>query len=228
MAWVLLQPLMASLIFAFVFGVIARMPSAGLPYLLFAFAGMITWNLFSQTVSRASGSLLGNAHIISKVYFPRLILPLAAIVATLFDFTISLGLMSAFLAYYRVWPGAGLLLLPVWVAILVAMAAGIGLLAGALMVRYRDIGHIIPTASCSSGLYITPVAWSTLMVPGRFRWVFLVNPLSGLLDAIRWSLLGEGGLSPAMLCYSTVTAGLIFWLGASVFKRQERNFADVI
>jgi lipopolysaccharide transport system permease protein len=113
------------------------------------------------------------------------------------------------------------------VAILLAIAAGIGLLAGALVVKYRDIGHIIPTF-LQLGLYITPVAWSTLMVPEGFRWVFLVNPLSGLLDAVRWSLLGEGALSPPMLCYSTATAGLVFWLGASVFKQKERNFADVI
>jgi lipopolysaccharide transport system permease protein len=225
--WVLLQPLMASLIFAFIFGVIARLPSDGRPYLLFAFAGMTAWNAFSQTLTRVSYSLVGNAHLVSKVYFPRLILPLSSIAATLVDTAISLGLMFALLAIYRVWPGPGLLLLPVWFALLMMMALGIGLIAAALMVKYRDIGHLLPTL-LQLGMYITPVAWSTLFVPAKYRWVFLVNPLSGLMGAFRWSLLGVGGLSLPALAYSAATAGLLLWCGSVLFHQQERNFADVI
>ncbi len=225
--WVVLQPLLTSLIFAFIFGVLARMPSEGVPYILFAFAGLMAWNLFSQTVSKASSSLISNAHMVSKVYFPRLILPLSSAASALVDFAVTLAMLFVLLAVYRVWPGPALLLLPVWVAILVVMALGIGLLAGALMVKYRDINHIIPTF-LQLGFYVSPVAWTTLIVPAKYRWVFQINPLTGLLDAFRWSLLGEGSLSAWQLAYSTATAALIFWAGAVVFKQQEREFADVI
>ena len=226
-AWVVLQPLMASLIFAFIFGKLARLPSEGRPYILFAFSGLLAWNAFSQTLTRVSFSLVGNAHLVSKVYFARLILPLASIASTLVDFFVALLLMFLMLILYGVWPGWGLLLLPVWLAVLLLMALGIGLVAAALMVKYRDISHIIPTI-LQLGMYATPVAWSALIVPDKYRWVFLVNPLTGLLGAFRWSLLGEGTLSLPALAYSTGAAALFFWCGAIVFKQQERNFADVI
>jgi lipopolysaccharide transport system permease protein len=227
MAWVVLQPLLASLIFAFIFGVLARMPSEGRPYILFAFSGLLAWNTFSQTVTRVSFALVGNAHLVSKVYFPRLILPIASVASTLVDFMVALVLMFIMLAIGRVWPGWGLLLLPVWLAVLLLMALGIGLVAAAFMVKYRDVGHIIPTF-LQLGMYVSPVAWSALIVPEKYRWVFLVNPLTGLLGAFRWSLLGEGTLSLPALAYSTATAALLFWCGAIVFSQQERNFADVI
>jgi lipopolysaccharide transport system permease protein len=220
--WVVLQPLMASLIFAFIFGVLARLPSDGRPYILFAFAG-----LMAQTLTKASSSLVGNAAMLSKVYFPRLILPLSSAASTLVDFAVTLAMMFVLMAAYRVWPGPGLLLLPLWLAILVVMALGFGLMAGALMVKYRDIGHIIPTL-LQLGIYVSPIAWSTMIVPAKYRWVFMVNPLTGLLEAFRWSLLGDGTLSFWRLAYSTMTAILVFWAGAIVFKQQERSFADVI
>jgi lipopolysaccharide transport system permease protein len=225
--WVVLQPLLASLIFAFVFGIVAGMASNGKPYVLFAFAGLIAWNAFSNIVSRVSSSLVSSAHVLSKIYFPRIIPPLAAASAVLVDFGVSLGMMVLMLASYRVWPGWGVLLLPVWLAILVTMAFGFGLFAASLMVRYRDVSHIIP-AMLQLGMFISPVAWSTLIVPAKYRWVFLVNPLSGVLDAFRWSLLGEGTISLAALAYAAGVAALAFWLGARLFKQQERSFADVI
>jgi lipopolysaccharide transport system permease protein len=225
--WVLLQPLMAALIFAFIFGVVARLPSNGKPYVLFAFAGLMAWNAFAQTLTRVSYSLLANAHMVSKVYFPRLILPLASVASTLIDFGVALALMFTLMAIYGVWPGPRLLLLPVWLAILLVMALGIGLSAAALMVQYRDIGQVIPVV-LQLGMYVSPVAWSTVVVPQRFRWVFEVNPLSGLIEAFRWSLLGEGTLSWPALTYSSATAALVLWVGAMVFQRQERWFADVI
>jgi lipopolysaccharide transport system permease protein len=225
--WVVLQPLMASLIFAFVFGVVAHLPSEERPYLLFAYAGLMAWNVFSQTLTRVSYSLVSNGHLISKVYFPRMILPMASMTSTLVDFIASLGLMFLLLAYYRVWPGAGLLLLPLWLLIVLVMAMGLGLTAAALMVRYRDISHIIPTF-LQLGMYVSPVAWSTLVVPEKYRWVFRVNPLTGPLESFRWSLLGEGSVPWPALAYSTAIAALVFWVGAIVFKREERDFADVI
>jgi lipopolysaccharide transport system permease protein len=225
--WVVLQPLLASLIFAFVFGVVAGLARSGTPYVLFAFAGLLAWNLFSSVVARAGTSLVSNAQMLSKIYFPRVILPLAAAAGSLVDFGFSLTLMAMMLAFYRVRPGWGVLLLPIWLAILFTMALGIALFTASLMVRYRDVGHIIP-AFLQLGMFITPVAWSTLIVPEKYQWVFLSNPLSGLLDAFRWSLLDEGTLSLPALAYSAGVAAAAFWLGAWVFKKEERSFADVI
>jgi len=179
--WVVVQPLMASLIFAFVFGVIARLPSGGTPYVLVAFAGMMGWGIFSNIVSRGSASLLSNSQMISRIYFPRLVLPLAAALAALVDWGFSLGLMSLLMAWYRVLPGWGALLLPVWIAIIAILALGLALIASSLMVRYRDINHIIPVA-LQLGLYISPVALSMQNVPEKYRWVLWLNPLSGPLE----------------------------------------------
>jgi lipopolysaccharide transport system permease protein len=227
--WVVMQPLMASLIFAFVFGVVAGLPSRGMPYVLVAFAGMLGWSIFSNIVSRGSMSLLSNSQMISRIYFPRLVLPLAAAAAALVDSTFSLGLMSLMLACFRVWPGWGALLLPVWIAIMVFLALGFALISSSLMVRYRDINHIIPVA-LQMGLYISPVALSMQNVPEKYRWVLWLNPLSGPLEAIRWSLLGthQGVLSLSALAYAITAAATFFWVGLAVFKRQERSFADVI
>lgn len=225
--WVVLQPLLAAVIFTFVFGVVARLPSAGRPYLLFAFAGLLAWNLFSNMVLRSSGAMLANAHLVTKVYFPREILPISAVCSALLDFAVSLGVMVILLACYRVWPGGALVLLPVWLALLTIMALGVGLMAGALMVRFRDVQHMIPTL-LTLGLYISPVAWPASAVPAQCRLVYLLNPLSGLLEAFRWSLLGDGQPWGAPLCYSTVMAVLTFWIGARIFRRMERSFADVL
>jgi lipopolysaccharide transport system permease protein len=225
--WVVLQPLMAALIFSFVFGVIARMPSDGHPYLLVAFAGLLAWNLFSNVVLRSSTALIANSHLVTKVYFPREILPLSTVFSSMLDFTVSLGVMAALLAGFGAWPGLGILLLPVWLAILVLMALGIGLMAGALMVRYRDVQYIIPVA-LTLGLYASPVAWPVTAIPGRYRLAYALNPLGGLLEAFRWSLLGGGTLDLPALAYAAVTALVLVWAGARTFRRMERRFADVI
>lgn len=229
--WVVLQPLLGSLVFAFVFGVVARLSQPGRPYVLFAFAGLMAWTTFANILQRVSVSLLSNSQMISKVYFPRLILPLSTAAAALVDFCVSLAVMFAMLLVYRVWPGWGVLLLPAWLAILVTMALGIGLLGAALLVRYRDVGHIIPVV-LQLGLFMSPVALSTLVVPEKFRFVFWLNPLTGLLEAFRWSLLGPGPgggvISLPALAYSIAAAAAAFWIGATVFKQQERSFADVI
>jgi lipopolysaccharide transport system permease protein len=225
--WVVLQPLMAALIFAFVFGVIAKLPSDNKPYLLFAFAGMTAWNLFSGVLTKVSFSLVSNAGMLTKIYFPKLILPLSSTVTALVDSSFSLCLMVLMLVFYQVRPGWGIVLLPVWLAILAVMALGVGLLAASFIVRYRDIGHIIPVA-LQLGMYISPVAWSMTIVPEKYRWILWFNPLSSLMQAIRWSWLSEGTLPLPALAYSTAAAAAAFWLGLLTFKQQERSFADVI
>jgi lipopolysaccharide transport system permease protein len=228
--WVILQPLMASLIFTFVFVVIARMPSRpGLPYILIAFAGMTAWNVFSGVLGKVSGSLLANAGMLSKIYFPRMILPLSTTISSLFDSAFTLAMMGLLMVCYRVQPGWGIVLLPVWLAVLVVLALSLGLIAGSLVVRYRDIGHIVPVA-LQMGLFISPVAWQMSNIHNAsYRWILWLNPLSSLVEAVRWSLLGDGNLPPApALAYAVVVAAAFFWLGAAVFKQQERSFADVI
>jgi lipopolysaccharide transport system permease protein len=225
--WVVLQPLLAAVIFSFVFGMIAHLPSDGRPYLLFAFAGLMAWNLFSSTVMRSSTALVANAHMVTKVYFPREILPISAMFSSLIDFGVSLAVIAIMLACYRIWPGRGVVLMPLWAAMLVLLALGIGLIAGSIMVRFRDVQYMLPTF-LTLGLYISPVAWSVSAVPPAYRLVYLLNPLSGLLEAFRWSFLGEGALSGGLLAYSAVTAVLTFWVGAKVFRRMERSLADVL
>jgi len=227
--WVVLQPLMAALIFAFVFGVIAGLPSDGEPYLVFAFAGMTAWNTFANVLNRVSASLVANGHMLSKIYFPRLILPLSSVVSALVDSSFSLVLMFVMMAIYRVWPGWGTVFLPVWLLILVVLALGLGLMTSSWMVRYRDVAHVIPVL-LQLGLFISPVAWSmtNTKLSAKFLWVLRLNPLASLLEAFRWSLFGRSAPPLAALAYSLVVALAVFWMGMMVFKQQERSFADVI
>ena len=203
--WVVLQPLMAALIFAFVFGVIAGLPSDGKPYLVFAFAGMTAWNTFANVLNRVSGSLLANGELLTKIYFPRLILPLSSVVSALVDSSFSLVMMFVLMAIYRVWPGWGIVFLPVWPLILAVLALGLGLMTSSWMVRYRDVGHIIPVM-LQLGLFISPVAWSmtNTKLSEKFLLVLRLNPLTSLLEAFRWSLFGQGAppltRSPTLWC----------------------------
>jgi len=225
--WVLLQPLMAAGIFSFVFGKVAKLPSDGLPYFVFSYAGLLGWNAFSSTLTKASGCLLQNANLVSKVYFPRLVLPLSVVFSTLIDFAVALGLMAVLMAVYHVVPTAALLLLPVWLALIVLLAVGVGLYAAALTVTYRDVQYVLPVVT-QFLLYASPVAYAVSAVPAHLRLVYFVNPLSGLLEAFRWSLLGTGHLDARIVAYSVAVTMLVFVGGALSFKKMERKFADVI
>ena len=227
--WVVLQPLMAALIFAFVFGVIAGLPSDGEPYVVFAFAGMTAWNTFASVLTKVSASLLANGAMLSKIYFPRLILPLSSVVSALVDSAFSLVLLFVLMAIYRVWPGWGIVFLPVWLLILVVLALGLGLMASSWMVALSRRRDIIPLV-LSLGLMISPVAWSMTnpKLSEKFLFVLRLNPLASLLEAFRWSLFGRSAPPLAALAYSLVVAIAVFWMGMVVFKQQERSFADVI
>lgn len=225
--WVVFQPLMAALIFAFVFGKVAKMPSSGVPYLVFAFAGLLAWNLFSNVLTKASACLVGNAHLVSKVYFPRLILPLSMVPSALVDFAVAGGLMSALLLAYGIVPGAALALLPLWGALILALSLGLGLTTAALAVRYRDIQYILPVA-LQILLYASPVAYALSAVPDSFRVFYDLNPLAILLEGFRWSLLGAGTVTVAGAFYAAVVCLMALVVGIFAFKRMERSFADVI
>ncbi len=225
--WVVLQPLVAAGVFAFVFGKVAKMPSAGIPYIVFAFAGLLAWNLFNNVVTKTSSCLVGNAHLVSKVYFPRLILPLSSIPSALVDFMVGTLVMGMLLVVHGIQPGWGLLLLPVWVAMLLALSMGIGLVTSALSVNYRDVQYILPVA-LQILLYGSPVAYAVAAVPADLQWVYNLNPLASVFEGVRWSLLGTGSLDAGALAYSSCVAVVTLVAGAFAFKRMERSFADVI
>lgn len=225
--WVILQPLMAAGIFTFVFGKVARMPSDGVPYFLFSYAGLLGWNLFSSTLVKVSGCLTGNSHLISKVFFPRLILPLSTLYSSLIDFGVAAVMMAVLMVANGVSFGPGLLLLPIWMILVLMLAVGIGLFLASLMVSYRDIQYILPVAT-QLLLYASPVAYAVSAVPKSLRTIYFLNPLSSLLEAFRWSILGKGTFDGSYLGYAAAISLLTAVAGAYAFKRMERRFADVV
>ncbi len=225
--WVILQPLLAAGIFTFVFGRVAKMPSEGLPYFVFSYAGLLGWTVFNSTLTKASASIVGNAQLVSKVFFPRLILPLSTVLSTLIDFVVGATLMIALMFIYHIPPTWGLLLLPLWLLLFICLAVGIGLYTSALTVSYRDLQHVIPVV-LQMMLYASPVAYAVSAVPGRLRPYFFLNPLSGLLEAFRWSILGRGELNWSYVAYSATCVLVAIVGGAFAFKKMERRFADVI
>ena len=225
-AWVILQPLAAGLIFAVIFGHFARLPSDGIPYLLFVFAGLIAWQLFAGMLQRAGGSLVNESRLITKVYFPRVLVPAASAAAVLVDFTVSFAVMLGLLGVYHVWPGWPILLLPALALLVVALGAGLSLWLAALNVKYRDFMYATPFL-IQIWMYATPVVYAASLVPEKWRGWFALNPLVGVVEGFRYALLGRsaGGTGTAVLI-SVVAALMALLSGALVFRRMERGFAD--
>lgn len=224
--WVILQPLVTSLIFAAVFGLFAKLPSDGSPYLLFVFAGMLPWNLFAGGVQRASNSLIANAGLVTKIYLPREIIPLASVLATCLDFLVAAGVMFAMLLLYGIPMSPTLLVVPVLVVVTLEVAIGVSLIFSALSVYYRDFTYALPFI-VQAWMYGSPVVYASSLVPERWHLLYGLNPLVGVIDGFRWAVLG--GAPPTMtLAESVIGATLILVAGAVVFRRVERNFADVI
>jgi lipopolysaccharide transport system permease protein len=225
--WVVLQPLIAGGLFSVVFGKVAKLPSEGLPYFVFAYAGFIAWSAFQNTLTRASGSLLAQSNLVTKVYFPRLVLPISALFSALVDFAVALGSLAVVLVVFRIAPGLPLLTLPLWILLLHAMGLGLGALTAALSVRFRDLQHALPVL-VQLLMYASPVAYAISAVPERLRPWFLLNPMSGVLDGFRWSVFGIAPPSAAGVALS-VTGGIVALVaGSIVFARFERRLADVI
>jgi lipopolysaccharide transport system permease protein len=225
--WVVLQPLLTALLFTFVFGRIAKLSSDGVPYIVFAYSGQLAWQFFSGILTRSSGALVGNANMISKIYFPRLVLPISALGSVVLDFIVASLVMVGLLIAYGVVPGLGLALLPIWLLLAALLAMGMGLIATAVSVRYRDVQNVILLLN-QLLLFASPVAYSLSTVPKSARTYYDLNPLSGLLEAFRWSLLGRGDLELGRTIYAGLFAATTFILGAFVFASLEREFADVI
>jgi len=212
-----------------VFGKLARLPSdGGVPYPVLVFAGMLPWFLFASILSEASGSLVGNANLISKVYFPRLIIPASAAVVALVDFSVNLTVLFAIMAWYGVAPGWQIVLLPCFVALAVLASLGPALFVTALNIKYRDFRFIIPFI-VQFGLYVSPVGFSSAVVPEVWRFWYSLNPVVGVIDGFRWCLLG--GESHLYLPGFGLSLGLVaafLWLGVAYFRRTERFFADLV
>ncbi|MFQ3588412.1 MAG: ABC transporter permease [Fimbriimonadaceae bacterium] len=227
-AWVLLQPLLGAGIFTVVFGLIARLPAPeGVPYFLLSYSGLLGWNLFNQSVTRITTSLTGNANLISKIYFPRLILPISNLGSILLDFLVAGALMAAMLAVYRIAPAWTLALVPLAIVVLLLTALGIGLWLAALQVSYRDVGHVTPVL-LNLVLYATPVAYSLDAVPNAVRAFVVLNPLTGAIETIRIGLLGQSDVPWNLFAVSAAFGLAMFVVGAFQFKRMEHRFADVI
>jgi lipopolysaccharide transport system permease protein len=222
--WVVLQPLLSGVIFAVIFGHFAKLPSGGRPYLLFVFAGLMGWNLFAGVVQRAGGSLVAEARLITKVYFPRLLIPCAAAASAAVDFAVSLLVMAGLLAWHGVWPGAWLWLLPPIAALTFAGALGAGLWVAALNVRYRDFAYALPFL-LQVWMYASPVVYGTELVSERWRTVFALNPMTGILDGMRAALTG-GPVIWSAIAISAAVALIALVTGMLFFRRVERDFAD--
>ena len=225
--WVVLQPLIAGGLFSIVFGKIAKLPSEGLPYFVFAYAGFIAWGAFSNALTRASGSLLAQSNLVTKVYFPRLVLPISALFSSAVDFFVGLCSLAVLLVVFRITPGLPLLTLPFWIFLLLAIGLGLGAMTAALSVRFRDLQHALPVL-VQLLLYASPVAYATNAVPERMRPYFLLNPMAGLLDGFRWSVLGTVPPEAAGVALSVAGALVALVAGSIVFSRFERRLADVI
>lgn len=225
-AWALLQPLIGVLIFTVFFGRLAHLPSDGIPYPVFAYAGLSIWLYVSTAVTTAAQSLVDNRDLVTKVYFPRLLAPLAALAPGLVDYGVSLGVIAVFLGIYGVAPGPALALLPAWIAAAVGTALGVGLLLAALNVKYRDVRQTLPFL-LQVWMFGSPVVYSSSIVHGAWRYAFAANPMVTVIEGARWSLAGGPAPgSPALVSLAVVL--LLLAIGFVYFRRVERYFADVI
>jgi lipopolysaccharide transport system permease protein len=228
-AWAVVRPLLTMVVFTVVFGKLAGLPSdGGVPYPVLVFVGMLPWFLFASALSEASSSVAGNANLIGKVYFPRLIIPAASAVVALVDFAVNLLILVTMMAWYGVVPGWQVVLLPVFVALAVLASLGPALFLTALNVKYRDFRYIIPFI-VQFGLYVSPVGFSSAVVPETWRFWYSLNPVVGIIDGFRWCVLGgESHLYLPGFAMSLGVVAAFLWLGIGYFRRTERSFADLV
>ena len=228
-AWAILRPFLTMVVFTVIFGRLAKLPSEGhAPYALMVFAAMLPWNLFSSSLSEASNSLISNANLISKVYFPRLIIPTATLVTAFIDFLISFVILIGMMVYYKFVPGWQILLLPFFVILALLVSLGPGLWITALNVKYRDFRYVIPFL-VQFGLFVSPVGFSSSVVPEKWRFFYNLNPMVGVIDGFRWCILGgKSEIYWSGFLLSSIIMALFLWLGIYQFRKTEKTFADLI
>ncbi len=228
-AWAIIRPFLTMVVFSVIFGGLANLPSEGdAPYPLLVFAAMLPWSLFSTALGEASNSLIGSANLISKVYFPRLIIPTATVVTAFVDFLISFVILAGMMLYYRYAPGWNILLLPAFILLALLASLGPGLWITALNVKYRDFRYVIPFV-VQFGLYVSPVGFSSSVIPEQWRLLYSLNPMVGVIDGFRWCILGgDSSIYWPGFALSLVIVVFFLWLGISKFRKMEKTFADMI
>ncbi len=226
-SWAILQPLITMLVFDFIFGRVGKVPTEGLPYPLFSFAGLLPWGLFSTALNQGSRSLVSNQNMITKIYFPRLVLPLAAILAGLVDFAIAFLILIGLILYYGASLAPAFWALPLFTLLALATALGVALWLSALNVRYRDVNHALPFLT-QLWLFLTPVAYSSSLISERWRLIYSLNPMAGVVNGFRWALFGVGEGPGIGLWLSVLVALILLISGLFYFRAMERTFADLI
>ena len=227
-AWSVIRPLLTMLVFTVIFGKLGKMPSGGVPYSILVFCGMLPWQFFSTALSESGNSLVNNTNLISKIYFPRLIIPASSVITALADFLVSALFLSLLMSWYHFVPSANIVFLPLFAALAFSASLGAGLWIAALMVEYRDFRFIVPFI-VQLGLYVSPVGFLSTIVPEKYRLLYSLNPMAGVIDGFRWSILGgEHRLYAPGLLASVSGIVVLLITGIWYFRRTERTFADVI
>ncbi len=226
-SWAIIQPLLTMAIFSLFFGRLAKMPSDGIAYPLFCLAGLVPWTFFANAMTQSANSMVGNANLVSKVYFPRFAIPVASALASVVDVSVSFLVLLAMMLAYGVVPELRALWVPALLLLALATSIGAGLWLCALNVQYRDVRHTLPFLA-QVWLFATPIAYPSSLVPEPWRILFALNPMVGVVEGFRWSLLGARGASASMLVTSSLVAAVLLISGAFYFKRVERRFADII
>lgn len=227
-AWALIRPFLTMVVFTIIFGRIAHLPSQGVPYPLLVYAGMLPWTFFSTALADSSNSLVSNTNLISKVYFPRMIVPIAAIMVAVVDLMIGLVLLAVLMVWFAYAPPVQILLLPLFIVMAFLASLGPALWITAMNVKYRDFRYLIPFV-VQFGLYVSPVGFSSKIIPEQWQLLYALNPMVAIIEGFRWCILGgENKLSLASLCLAITVIALTLWLGIRQFRRTEKSFADLI
>jgi lipopolysaccharide transport system permease protein len=224
-AWAVLQPLFTMVVFSIFFGRLAKIPSDGIPYPLFCLTALVPWMFFANGLGQSSNSVVNSANLISKVYFPRLIIPLSSVLGGLVDFAVAFALLGIMMAFYRVSPTVNLLWLPVFLGLTIISALGVGLWMSALNVQYRDVRHVVPFLT-QIWMFLTPIAYPSSLLSEKWRLLYSLNPMTGVVEGFRWGMLGASTSPGRMVFVSGLASVLVLISGAFYFRRMEKNFAD--
>ena len=225
--WAIIQPFMMMIVFTVVFGKFAKLPSEGIPYPVYTYCALLPWNYFARSLTESSNSLVGSTHLITKVYFPRLVLPLSKVFAGLVDFAIAFLMLAAMMAWYGIKPTSGVFFLPFFLFLAMLSSLGVGLWLTAVNVKYRDVAFVVPFLA-QFWMYASPVAYSTRIVPERWKWAYGLNPMAGVIDGFRWALLGTTPPDSVMTCVSFIIVLVVLISGLFYFRRMEKTFADIV
>ncbi len=225
--WVILQPLITMVIFTIIFGRFAQIPSDGLPYPVFVYSALLPWTLFANSLNRGTGSVVSNSQLVSKIYFPRLILPVSGVLSPIVDFAVAFVILVGMMVWYRTLPSWGILTLPLFLFFATLTALAVGLWLSAINVRYRDVGHAIPFLT-QIWMFATPVAYPISVVPENWLWLYSLNPMVGVIEGFRWALLGRQSPDFGVIAVSAVVVCALLLSGIVYFKYTERTFADVV